>query len=304
MFKPSGSWVAIPTPYNKNGKIDFGGFRTLVEFHISHGTSELLVMGSAGEVTLLTPEERKEIVKQLVKFSKGKIPVFFGAGFPTTEATVDFSIYAESEGADGLIFTVPPYLLPPQKSVYEHLAACMESVGIPVGIYNNPSRTGVNIETETIIGLAEKYPNFVADKEAMPNVKQLVEIKRALGDRLGLLCCDFPKYSIVIPTLALGGSGLANIGGNVFPEEMALMARPWISTEIMETSRELYFEFFPLLEALYWFSNPIVIKAAYKLLGLPSGGLRKPYLELEGEYLDQLKALLDDLEITQKYGKR
>lgn len=304
MYKPSGSWVAIPTPYDSEGKIDFGGFKTLLDFHIKYGTKQLFVMGSAGEVTLLTLEERKEIIQQVVKMSNGRIPVFFGATFPTTTDTIKFSQFAEGEGADGLVFTVPPYLLPPAAAVLEHMHKCMSSVKIPVGIYNNPSRVGVNIEPEMIETLAKEIPNYVVQKEAMPRVEQLVEIRRRLGDRLHVLVCDYPAYSIVLPNLALGGHGNANIGGNVFPEEMALMSRPWDSLEKMEECRRLYFQYFPLLKALYWFSNPIVIKAALNLLGLPSGNLRKPYPDLGGEKLAELKGIMSDLGIFAKYSQK
>lgn len=301
MYKPTGSWVAIPTPFDAEGKIDFSGFKTLVDFHIKYGTKQLFVMGSAGEVTLLTPEERRAIIQEVVKISKGRIPVFFGATFPTTADTIKFSQYAESEGADGLVFTVPPYLLPPAAAVMEHMKKCMSSVKIPVGIYNNPSRVGVNIEPDMIETLANEIPNYVVQKEAMPRVEQLVEIHRRLGDRLHVLVCDYPTYSIVLPNLALGGHGNANIGGNIFPEEMALMSRPWDSLEKMEECRSLYLKYFPLLKALYWFSNPIVIKAALKLMGLPSGNLRKPYPDLEGEKLSELKQIMTDLGIFVKY---
>lgn len=303
MYKPSGSWVAIPTPFDSEGKIDFGGFKTLLDFHIKYGTKQLFVMGSAGEVTLLTPEERKEIVRQVVKMSKGRIPVFFGASFPTTDDTIKFSRFAESEDADGLVFTVPPYLLPPASAVFEHMKKCMSSVKIPVGIYNNPTRVAVNIDPDMIEALAKEVPNYVVHKEAMPRVEQLVEIHRRLGDRLHVLVCDFPSYSIVLPNLALGGHGNANIGGNVIPEEMALMSRPWDSLDKMEECRRLYFRYFPLLKALYWFSNPIVIKAALKLMGLPSGNLRKPYPDLEGAKLAELKEIMSSLGVLDKYGQ-
>ena len=259
-------------------------------------------MGSAGEATLLSAEERQEIVRRVVKMSKGRIPVFFGSTFPATADTVRFAQYAESEGADGLVFTVSPYLLPPQSAVLEQLRACMGAVTIPVGIYNNPARLGVNIEVNTIVTLANEFPHFVVDKEAMPDVRQLVEVKRRLGDRLNLLCCDYPKYSIVLPTLAVGGNGTANISGNVIPEEMAFISRPWDSYEKMVQARESYCRWYPLMEALYWFSNPIVIKSALRILGLPSGGMRRPYSELQGEKLQNLKGIMTDMGVVKKYG--
>lgn len=304
MFRPTGSWVAIPTPYDKNGQVDFGGFREIIDHQIKHGTSELFVTGSAGEVTLLTLEERKNIVREVIKLSKGKIPVFFNASFPRTDEVVQFARFAESEGADGLIFTILPYLLPPQEAAFEHLRTCMQSVSIPVGVYNNPSRIGVNIDPDTLVALADAAPNFIVDKEAVPNVEQLVDVKRRLGNRLNVLCCDAPGYSIVLPTLAVGGNGTANIGGNIIPEEMALISRSWTDASVIEESRQLYFKFFPLLRALYWFSNPIVIKAAYELLGLPAGGIRRPYPDLEPKYKEELKKIMTELGVLAKYGRR
>jgi 4-hydroxy-tetrahydrodipicolinate synthase len=220
----------------------------------------------------------------------------------TTEASVEFARFCEAEGADGVIFTIPPYVLIPQTAAYAHLDTCMGSISIPCGIYNNPSRLGVNIEAETIAKLAQAHPNFIVDKEAMPNVKQLVQVKRLCGEQLHLLCCDYPNYSIVLPTLAVGGHGTANIGGNIIPEEQALFSRPWDSMEKLEECRQLYFKYFPLLQALYCFSNPIAIKAALRILGLPCGNLRKPYQELQGKKLMELQNIMEELGVIAKYS--
>ncbi|QQO10136.1 dihydrodipicolinate synthase family protein [Breznakiella homolactica] len=304
MLRPVGSWVAMPTPFTKDDAIDYPGFEILINRQIEFGTSELFVLGSAGETTLLTLDEKKQIVKEVIAMTRGKIPVFFNASAMTTEASADFARYCEQEGADGVIFTIPPYVLIPQTSVMEHLDYCMGAVGIPCGIYNNPARLGVNVEPETIAKLVEKHPNFVADKEAMANVRQLVQIKRLCGDALNMLCCDFPKYSIVIPTLALGGNGTANIGGNIIPAEAARYSRPWTDMKIMEECREEYCKWFPLLEMLYALSNPIVIKAALKILGLPGGHLRRPYQEFTGPKYEQLEQMMDEMGVIKKYGKK
>lgn len=302
MMKPTGSWVAMPTPFSSDNKVDFGAFKVLIDRQIKYGTSELFVLGSAGETTLLSLEEKKSIVKNVIKMTKGRIPVFFNASGLDTKSSVEFSQFCEAEGADGVIFTVPPYLLIPQNAVLEHLDNCMGSINIPCGIYNNPSRVGVNINPDTIARLAEKHSNFVVVKEAVGDVSQLVEVKRLCGDRLNILCCDFPKYSIVIPTLAIGGNGTANIGGNIIPEEQAKFSRPWDSIEIMEECREGYFKWFPLLKSLYHLSNPIVIKAALNILGLPGGKLRKPNLEYSGPQYDNLEKLLNEMGVVEKYG--
>jgi 4-hydroxy-tetrahydrodipicolinate synthase len=221
----------------------------------------------------------------------------------TTEATVKLAKYAEAEGADGLVFTAPYYLLPSASAVKEFFLTAMQSVSLPVGIYNNPSRTGVMLEPDMIASFADECANFVVDKEALASVGHLCEVKKRLGDRVSIMCCDYPKYSILLPLMAIGGQGAANIGGNVIPEEMALMSRPWDSLEQVNICRETYFKYYSLLKTLYFFSNPVCIKAALRLLGLPCGMLRKPYQELGGEKLAELKRLMEELGVFDKYGR-
>jgi 4-hydroxy-tetrahydrodipicolinate synthase len=302
MLRPTGSWVAMPTPFSADNQIDFGAFRVLIDRQIQYGTSQLFVLGSAGETTLLTLDEKHSIVRNVIKMTKGRIPAFFNSSALTTEGSMEFAQFCEAEGADGVIFTVPPYVLVAQNAALAHLDSCMGATGLPCGIYNNPSRLGVNVDPQTIIELAERHPNFIVDKEAMPNVSQLVEVKRRLGDRINILCCDYPKYSIVIPTLALGGSGTANIGGNIIPAETAQYSRPWTSVQIMEECRQAYFTWYPLLQELYTLSNPVVIKAALNILGLPGGRLRRPYLDYDGPRHEALRRMMTEMGVVEKYG--
>jgi 4-hydroxy-tetrahydrodipicolinate synthase len=160
---------------------------------------------------------------------------------------------------------------------------------------------GVNIDAETIIRLAE-IPNIVADKEAIPTVAQLAAIMQAVGDRLHLLCCDYPGYSLVLPTLALGGHGSANVTGNIIPEEMASMSRPWQSMDDLERCRELYFRYLPLLSMMYSLSSPVPVKTAVGLLGLPAGRVRRPLPDLEPDHVAKLQALLVSMGVIDKYG--
>lgn len=303
MTNLQGSWVAMPTPFTEDNQIDFQGFETLISRQIRYGTSQLFILGSAGEVTLLTQEEKKAIVREVISMTKGKIPVFFSASSFTTEMSVEFAQYCEKEGADGVIFTVPPYVLVNQHAACTHLDTCMGAVHIPCGIYNNPSRLGVQVMPETIKKLSDAHPHFVVDKEAMPSVEQLVQVQRLCQGKVKIMCCDYPHYSIVIPTLGVGGTGTANIGGNIIPEEAALYSRPWTSIEIMEDCRRAYFKWFPLLQELYTFSNPIVIKAALRVLGLPGGHLRKPYEEYTGQKLANLEKLMGEMGVIDKYGR-
>ena len=292
----------MPTPFTKDNKIDFAGFEVLIKRQIKYGTSQLFILGSAGEVTLLSLEEKREIVKEVIAMTRGKIPVFFSAAALTTEASVDFARYCEEQGADGVIFTIPPYVLISQHAAYVHFDTCMSSVNIPCGIYNNPGRLGVQVMPETIKALSDAHGNFVVDKEAVPSTEQLVQVQRLCRGKVKIMCCDSPYYAIVIPTLGVGGTGTANIGGNIIPEEAALYSRPWTSIQIVEECRESYFKWFPLLQALYTLSNPVVIKAALRILGLPGGHLRKPYEEYSGENLRELESLMEKMGVIEKYG--
>lgn len=297
----TGSWTAMPTPFTEDDRIDYDGFATLIDRQIKYGTSELFILGSCGETTLLTLEEKKEIVKQCIQMTKGRIPTFFNASQLTTKATCEFARYCEEQGADGVIFSVPTYTLIPQVAAFQFFDEVMGSISIPCGIYNNPSRLGVNVEPETIKKLSDAHDNFIVMKEAMGSSQQLVQDKRFCGDKLSILCCDYPHYSIVIPTLAIGGDGTANIGANVMPEEVAKYSRPWTSYEIMQECRETYFKYYPVLEAIYQFSNPICVKAALRELGLPGGHLRKPYQELRGKRLEILINAMKDTGVYDKY---
>ena len=195
----------MPTLFTADNQIDIEGFKLLIARQIKYGTSQLFILGSAGEVTLLTLEEKKLIVRSVLAYMKDRaarglktIPVFFSAASLTTEASVEFAQFCEAEGADGVVFTVPPYVLITQHAAKTHLDTCMSSVKIPCGIYNNPSRLGVQVLPETIQYLAEKHENFVVDKEALPSVEQLVQVQRLCEGKVKIMCCDYPHYSIVI----------------------------------------------------------------------------------------------------------
>jgi 4-hydroxy-tetrahydrodipicolinate synthase len=301
MIRPTGSWVALITPFTEDDAVDVAGFHQLIDFHVAYGTDGLLLCGSTGEPSLLTTDEKCQIYDEVLPYARNRIPVFVGTTCGTTAQTTELSRHAHRAGADGLLLVVPPYSRPPQEAIYQHFRTVAEAVDLPIAIYNNPSRVGVNIDAETIIRLAE-IPNIVADKEAIPNVAQLAAIMRAVGDRLHLLCCDYPGYSLILPTLALGGHGSANVTGNIIPEEMALMSRPWQTLEDLQRSRELYFRYLPLLSMMYSLSSPVPVKTAVGLLGLPAGRVRRPLPDLAPGHVEKLESLLVSMGVMEKYG--
>lgn len=302
LIYPEGSWVALITPFDKKGRLDMKGFKRLVDFQAANGTSGLLLMGSTGEPTSLSQEERRLIIEEMTPYCKGKIPVFFGVTCGSTEATVELAQFAQEKGADGIMLVVPPYIAPPQSGVYGFLKNICQSVDLAVAVYNNPARVIVNIDPITIVKLLDECPNLVADKEAVPSVAQLASVMEGTGGRLRLLCCDAPNYSLVIPTLGMGGHGTANVTGNVAPREMATLSKPWRLWDDVVRGRELYFKYLPLMEASYSATNPVAIKAMVKLMGLPSGDPRPPLPRIEGEKLRPLEDVIRRFKLKQNYG--
>ena len=302
LYRPEGSWVAIITPFTSSGKVDMDGYKGLIDFQAANHTSALLIMGSTGEPTTLTLEERKEIIRVLGPYCKGKIPVFFGVTLGSTEATIDLARYAQEHGADGVVLVAPPYIAPPQEAVFNYLKAVCDSIDIAVGLYNNPARVVVNLNPTTIVRLARECPNLVADKEAVPDVGQLASVMDGTGGGIKLLTCDSPVYAMILPTLAIGGHGTANVTGNVAPREVAEMSRPWTDYDRVLRSRELYFELLPLMEAVYSAPNPIATKAMVRLMGLPAGYCRLPLPDVSPQSIKAMEQVIERFDLKAKYG--
>ena len=296
----TGSWVAIPTPFKDTGKVNFNAFKKLIDFHKKYNTDGLLVLGSAGEASMLTKKEKQEIIEFVSDYSRDKIPILVGTTGSNTSETIIMTKFAKKCGVEAVVMVVPPYIRPSQEDIYNFFREIATAVDIPISIYNNPTRVGVNIEPETSIRLS-KIPNIVALKEAMPDVSQIVKIKREVGNNLDILTCDSPTFSIILPNLALDGSGVTSITGNLAPEEFAQLSKPWKNFDDVTRSRELFFKYYELIQICYSATNPIVIKAGLNILGLPGGKPRLPLQELNREMTSKLKEVMDKLNILCKY---
>lgn len=292
-----GSWVAIPTPMHPDGSLLWEGFPPLIDMHAAAGSTALLVSGSAGEVALLSLDERREIIRRTAGYARGKIRVFYGTTCATTAETVELTRYAEEHGADGVVINVPAYSLPTRTAILEFLVTVASSTGISVAIYNNPARVVRNIDPETIAALHREAPNFVADKEATSDVSQLIEVLDLTGRALPVLACDNPGYGLVTAAVSMG-NGLANITGNLVPARMASLSRPLDAETDLPKWREEYLDLLPLMKACYWLPNPVVIKAGLELMGFTVGPPRKPLQELAGERRERLVTLLDRYSLT------
>ncbi len=295
-----GSFVALITPFKDNGSVDIAGFRRLMEFQALNGTSALLIMGSTGEVSLLSKEERHQIISETVEFRNPDMPLFYGCTGNNTHETIKMVEYASQAGADGAIITVPSYIYAPVEAAIQYFLEVADASPIPVGIYNNPVRVGTDLPAEAIIELAD-HPNIVIDKEAMARPGQIAQILAAEKD-LSLMCCDSPNLGLVPAVMSLGGHGTANMSGNIAPREMAVISKPWETYEDAVNFRRTYLKLLPLIQFNYCRVNPVPVKSLAKALGLPAGNLRKPYLNMTGRALQRGVEIVRNLGLVEQYN--
>ncbi|HEY1363682.1 MAG TPA: 4-hydroxy-tetrahydrodipicolinate synthase [Xanthobacteraceae bacterium] len=295
----TGSFVALITPFNKDGSVDFAAFRTLLEFQRRHGTSAVLIMGSTGETSMLTPEEKKKIIVETAKLKSPAMPIFFGCTGNSTEATIANVRFAEDNGADGAILAAPPYICAPEADIERFFLDVADSTELPLGIYNNPPRVKSDLTWEHLIRIF-RHPHYVVHKESTARVGQVAQVLAARPS-VSVMCCDSPNLGLVVPTMALGGHGTANMTGNVAPAELATISTPWRSHAEAENFRAAYLGLLPLLHFTYSVINPIAVKSLMKALGLPAGDLRKPLSNLEGEALARGLRIVQELGLDQRY---
>lgn len=295
-----GSFVASVTPFNQNGAVDFGAWRTLIAHQLEHGTRALLFMGSTGEPSLLRPEEKKRIVIETVKLRPAAMKFFYGCTAATAAQVIENVRFAHANGADGAIVAAPPYICASEADIEQFYLEVADAVELPLGIYNNPPRVRTDLHWEHLLRLFH-HPNIVIHKESTTRVGQVAQVLAANPD-VTVMCCDSPNLGLVVPTMALGGHGTANMGGNLAPAEMAAISRPWSSERHAAAFKEQYLRLLPLLHFNYSAINPVAVKSLMKACGLPVGGLRKPLRDLDGAALDHGLRIVQELGLDKKYG--
>jgi 4-hydroxy-tetrahydrodipicolinate synthase len=284
----SGSIVALVTPF-KNGKVDWQGLESLVEFHIQNGTNGIVPCGTTGESATLDHAEHHEVIKAVVKAVKKRVPVIAGTGSNSTQEAIELTIGAERAGADGALLISPYYNRPMQEGIYQHYKKVAESVGIPLIVYNIPARTGSKIEPETLARLSE-IKNVAGVKEATGSVDQAIDVIRLCGDRLAVYSGE---DSLTFSLMALGGKGVISTVANIAPRAMADLAQACLKGE-WEKGRELQLRLIPLIRAVFIETNPIPSKAALGLMGKCSNEVRLPLTPMaEGNIKKLRQAMID-----------
>ena len=287
MFK--GSIVAIVTPFS-GGKFDEKKFRDLIEFQIKNGTSGIVPCGTTGESATLSFEEHERVIKVTIEQVKKRVPVIAGTGSNSTEEAIALTREAERAGADASLQVSPYYNRPTQTGLYEHFKAVANAVKIPIILYNIASRTGVNIEPETIARLASDCKNIVAVKEASGSLDQMSRVKQLCPRNFDLISGD---DSLTLPVLSIGGTGIISVVANIVPRDVADLVNEFDKGNIKK-AQELHYKLLSLTKVLFLETNPIPVKTAMGLLGMCEPDLRLPLVPISAGNSEKLKKALKD----------
>ena len=282
----TGAGVAIITPFTEDG-INFTELGRIIEDQIAGGTDAIIITGTSGESATMTDEEHKAAIKFAVDQVKGRIPVIAGTGSNETAYAVQLSEYAEKAGADALLVVTPYFNKCTQKGLLQHFRAIADHVNIPIILYNVPSRTGVNIKTETYAELA-KHPNIAAVKEASGDLSAILKICAACGDDLAIYSGNDDQ---IVPILSIGGKGVISVLSNVAPKVTHDICQLYFEGKVKE-SADLQIGWLDLISELFSEVNPIPVKTAMRLMGYAAGPLRLPLCEMEENHLAALQAVM------------
>ena len=288
IFKGAG--VAIVTPMQKDGKVDFEKFKEMMEFQIKGGVDAIIVCGTTGESSTLTHEEHLDVIKCCVDTVGGRVPVVAGTGSNCTETAIYLSQKAEKIGADGLLLVSPYYNKATQNGLYQHFKAVADSVKLPILLYNVPSRTGCNIQPETVVRLCKDVENIVGVKEASDNISQIAKLA-ALAD--GAVDIYSGNDNQIVPIMALGGIGVISVLANVAPGQTHDICKKYLDGDVAGSLKE-QLRAMELCGALFCEVNPIPVKKALELMGLINGTLRMPLSEMEPVNVQKLKKAMKE----------
>jgi 4-hydroxy-tetrahydrodipicolinate synthase len=287
MKELKGCITAIITPFDKKLQIDYDGLEEIIEFQIKNGISGITPLGTTGESPTITDEERTRIIKTAIKKADGRVPVIPGTGSYSTEHTIKYTKEAEELGADAVLIVTPYYNKPSQEGIYRHFEAISKATDIPIIAYNIAGRTGVNIETTTLLRMSS-LNNIIGVKEASGNISQISDVIDQLPKGFTVLSGD---DNITLPLMALGGKGVISVVGNLLPGRLSEMVRSALAGN-MKKATQIHYKLMPIFKGAFIDSNPIPIKTAMRLSGMPSGGFRLPLCNMTEQKEEKLRLIL------------
>ncbi|WP_432651056.1 4-hydroxy-tetrahydrodipicolinate synthase [Huintestinicola sp.] len=283
----TGAGVAIVTPMNADGSVNYAALGELIEMQIAGGTDAIIICGTTGESSTLTDDEHRECIRYTIEKVNKRVPVIAGTGSNDTAYAIELSKDAEEMGADGLLLVTPYYNKTSQRGLVAHYTAIADAVNIPIILYNVPSRTGVNISLDTYKILAE-HKNIAAAKEASGNISAIAKLIAECGDKLDVYSGNDDQ---IVPIMALGGKGVISVLSNVAPKQTHEIAQLCLENNCAEAAK-LAAKYLHLANSLFIDVNPIPVKEALNMMGIAAGPCRLPLYEMEDAKKEALASAL------------
>lgn len=283
-----GSLVALITPMNQDGSINYEQLHDLIDWHIENGTDGIVAVGTTGESATLPVEEHLAVIEATVKHVNKRVPVIAGTGANNTVEAIALSKAAEQAGADYTLSVVPYYNKPSQEGIYQHFKAIAEATSIPMIIYNVPGRTVVSMSNDTILRLAE-IPNIVGVKEASGKIGSNIELINSVPEGFAVLSGDDPTG---LPFMLCGGHGVVTVAANVAPKLFADMCRAALEGDIA-TARRLNEQLIPIYNTMFCEPSPAAPKWGLSLLGKCEPHVRLPLVALTEDGQAKVRAALE-----------
>lgn len=286
----TGAGVAIITPMNADGSVNYDEFSKIVEQQIAGGSDAIIVCGTTGEASTLSHEEHLSVIKHCVEVVAGRVPVVAGTGSNCTETAIYLSQEAEKYGVDGLLVVSPYYNKATQNGLYAHFGSVAKAVNVPIILYNVPGRTGCNIAPETVVRLCNDFENIVGVKEASGNIGQVAKLASLAKGKVDIYSGNDDQ---IVPLLALGGKGVISVLSNVAPRQTHEICQKFFDGDVAG-SMQMQLDAIPLCDALFCEVNPIPVKKGMELLGFKTKYLRLPLTEMEEANTKKLEQVMKD----------
>ena len=284
--KLRGMGVALVTPFDEEGNVDFEALVKLVDYQLENGTDFLCVLGTTAETPTLSKEEKDQVKRCVIERVNGRVPILLGVGSNNTQAVVETVKNEDMTGVDALLVVVPYYNKPSQEGIYQHYKAVAEATTLPIVLYNVPGRTGVNMTAETTLRLACDFENIVAIKEASGNIAQMDEILKNKPEGFDLISGD---DGITYPLVSLGAVGVISVLGNAFPAEFGKMTRLAMEGDYAQ-ALTIHHQFTEMYRLLFVDGNPAGAKALLSMMGMMKNKLRLPLVPARDVTCEQLRS--------------
>ena len=273
----TGAGVALITPMNEDGSVNYEKLRELLEFHVANKTDAIIICGTTGEASTLSDEEHLECIRFACEVINKRIPVIAGTGSNCTQSAIELSKEAEKSGVDGLLLVTPYYNKATQNGLKAHYKAIAKEVNVPIILYNVPSRTGTRLAPQTVVDLCHEVPNIVGVKDATGDISEVAELMSLAKGTVDVYSGNDDQ---IVPVLSLGGKGVISVLSNILPKETHDMVASYLEGDVAK-SCEMQLKYFDLVKALFCEVNPIPVKKALNLMGMEVGSLRLPLTDME-----------------------